>query len=374
MARNSVNPFFGTHSETHVHQPSLKLAENGFAILQWGFILAAGGMLYYYAQSDGPVRDTLAEMFTIFVSIVLEALPFMLLGSLAGGVIEVFVPQEKLSSLLAQRKLSAVLIAAGMGLVFPVCECAIIPVVRRLLRKGIPFSAAVAYLLAGPLVNPIVAVSTAVAYMGEWRMVLLRLGFGYAIATGVGLWMSWFFEGKAVLRGEEGHGEHVHQQGSSCNCEDHLNLSHEHAEGNTQPITFWGRVLAAMGHASDDFLDVARFLVIGAFLAGVLRGLITESSIVGLMVGHPFVSIPLMMVVAMLLNLCSEADAFVAASFRNLIPLPGQMAFMVLGPMLDLKLLLMYSGVFQKKVILVLASTTFTAVLLGMIGLGSFTR
>jgi hypothetical protein len=129
-----------------------------------------------------------------------------------------------------------------------------------------------------------------------------------------------------------------------------------------------------MGHASDDFLDVARFLVIGAFLAGVLRGLIAESTIVGMMVGHPFVSIPLMMVVAMLLNLCSEADAFVAASFQNLIPLPGQMAFMVLGPMLDLKLLLMYSGVFRKRVILVLASTTFTTVLFGMIGLGIFMR
>lgn len=374
MAHNSVNPFSGTNAETHLHQPSLKLVGSGFSILQWGFVLAAGGLLAYYAQSDGPVRDTLAEMFTIFVSIVLEALPFMLLGSLAGGVIEVFVSQEKLSNLLAHRKLSAVLIAAGMGLVFPVCECAIIPVIRRLLRKGVPFYAAVAYLLAGPLVNPIVAASTAVAYMGDWRIVLLRLGFGYAIATGVGLCMSWLFEGKPVLRGEEGRDEHAHQYGSSCHGKDHLNLCHEQTEGNTQPATSGGRVLAAMGHASDDFLDVARFLVIGAFLAGVLRGLIAESTIVGMMVGHPFVSIPLMMVVAMLLNLCSEADAFVAASFQNLIPLPGQMAFMVLGPMLDLKLLLMYSGVFRKRVILVLASTTFTTVLFGMIGLGIFMR
>ena len=171
----------------------------------------------------------------------------MLLGSLAGGVIEVFVPQEKLSSLLARRKLSAILIAAGMGLLFPVCECAIIPVIRRLLRKGIPFSAAVAYLLAGPLVNPIVAASTAVAYMGEWRIVFLRLGFGYGIATGVGLWMSWLFEGKPVLSGEEGRDEHAHQHGSSCHGQDHRNLRHEQTEGNTQPITFWASALAAIG-------------------------------------------------------------------------------------------------------------------------------
>ena len=119
MSRNPVHPLSGTHSETHLHQPSLTLPGNHFAILQWGFVLVAGGLLCYYARSEGPARDALAEMFTIFVSIVLEAMPFMLLGSLAGGVIEVFVPREKLSSLLAHRKLSAVLIAAGMGLDAP---------------------------------------------------------------------------------------------------------------------------------------------------------------------------------------------------------------------------------------------------------------
>ena len=109
-------------------------------------------------------------------------------------------------------------------------------------------------------------------------------------------------------------------------------------------------------------------LVIGAFIAGFLRATINQDVYLAY-ASHPLIAIPLMMGLALVLNLCSEADAFVAASFRGMLPLSGQLAFMVMGPMLDAKLLLMYLGLFRKRVVLVLAASIVLAVLIASLAL-----
>ena len=116
------------------------------------FLLLAFSLVLFFR--DRPQFHTLG---IIFVSIVLEAFPFMLLGTLIGGFIEVFVSQETITRFLPERRWWSVFIAAGLGVIFPVCECAIVPVIRRLLKKGVPLSAAIAFLLGGPIVNPLVA-------------------------------------------------------------------------------------------------------------------------------------------------------------------------------------------------------------------------
>ena len=347
-------------------RPSTASVKSG-AALQWGFVVLSLGLLLYYMLPVTPGKKALADIFTIFLSIVLEALPFMLIGSLAGGFIEEFVPREKLTHVLSDRKVSSVFIAAGMGLIFPVCECAVIPVVRRLLKKGVSFSAAVAYMLAGPIVNPIVAGSTAVAYMGEWQVVALRLVSGFVIALVVGFSMGHLFKGTEALKDAADQEESCHSDSHGCGCGHPDHDDHPCAEGSGPGSKLQGRLVSAFQHAGDDFLDVARFLVMGAFFAGVLRGLIAESTVLGMMVNAPFAAIPLMMILAMALNLCSEADAFVAASFRSIIPFSGQLAFMVLGPMLDVKLLLMYLGIFRHRAIVSLASMTFLLTFLIMV-------
>ncbi|MFZ5953458.1 MAG: permease, partial [Candidatus Rifleibacteriota bacterium] len=166
-------------------------------------------------------RSTELRTFSlIFISILFEALPFMLLGSLAGGFIEEFVPRDKLTELMPSGSKKAVFLSALVGFIFPVCECAIVPVVRRLLRKGVPFSAAVAYLLAGPIVNPLVAASTAVAYFYNWKMVALRLGLGYLAAVSVGLIVNFLTSENNRLA----HDSRSCQAGCSCG-HDH---EHEH--------------------------------------------------------------------------------------------------------------------------------------------------
>ena len=135
------------------------------------FFLAAA-LVFLPSGSESGALNSLA---IVFISIVLEAIPFMLIGSLVGGLIEAFVSRERMATFLPRKGWLTVCVAAGAGIVFPVCECAVVPVVRRLIGKGLPLSAAIAYLLGGPIVNPIVAASTTLAYAFDWRIVILRM-------------------------------------------------------------------------------------------------------------------------------------------------------------------------------------------------------
>ena len=312
----------------------------------------AVAVLVFLMGKTSPWKDLVDNISINFLAIIVEALPFMLIGSLAGGIIEIFVSVEWIDRIFRQRKTRAIFLAGGMGLFFPVCECAIVPVVRRLLGKGVPFGAAITFLLAGPIVNAIVAASTAIAYSFDWRFVIIRLVSGYSIAVVVGLLLGHFFNRENALVS-------AWSKASPCAC------GHDHDD---MPLPLSLRFRHALEHASDDFFDVGRYLVIGAFITALLRSSVPMATFSSLM-GSPWLAIILMMAMAVILNLCSEADAFIAASFRDLLPGSAQMAFMVMGPMLDIKLILMYFSVFRKRVIVSLIVAVTTTVLLAMLGL-----
>ncbi len=299
----------------------------------------------------GPKAGPYNALATIFASIVLEALPFMLFGAFVGGLIEAFVSRERMASLLPRAPLATICIAAAMGLVFPVCECAVVPVVRRLLGKGLPFSAAVAYLLAGPIVNPIVAASTLLAYGFDWEIAGLRLSFGYVIAVAVAAILGRLFPGRSALR--EGL-DSLPVPACSCGCEGISLKPFSQVTDAVSTPSAGTRLRHALRHGAADFLGVGHYLIIGAFVAALAQTFVDRSMLLD-MLEMPFISVLLMSGLAVALNLCSEADAFIASSFRGLVPLPGQMAFMLTGPMFDLKLLLMYQIIFRKRAILALS-------------------
>ena len=338
------------------------------------FIITAIFFLPTKADS-GP----LTSLAIVFVSIVLEAIPFMFIGALAGGIVDAFVSRDRMTSLLARRGWLTVCLTAMMGMIFPVCECAVVPIVRRLVRKGLPPSAAIGYLLGGPIVNPIVAASTALAYKLDWQVVALRLILGYAIAVTIGLLMGRLFSKETAIKAEIATaGEPL----CACGCTHPVGELSAPAGGHlpSQPAgqdikpaclctghatdtdSFFSKVGRAFRHAADDFLEVGHYLVIGAFIAALAQTYIERSFFLN-MAGTPAFSVLLMMSLAFSLNLCSEADAFIASSFRALMPLSAQMAFMLTGPMLDLKLLLMYQSVFQSRAIVMLAALIVMAVL-----------
>jgi uncharacterized membrane protein YraQ (UPF0718 family) len=340
------SPFFDStigrrdHSQTKSSRKAL--------LTQLLFVIVAFILLIFFRD-----RAQFHTLGIIFVSIVLEALPFMLLGTFIGGFIEVFIPAEKITQWIPEQRWWTVFIGAGFGLIFPVCECAIVPVVRRLLHKGVPLSAAIAFLLGGPIVNPLVAASTAVAYLGDWSIVIRRMIFGYLIAVAVGLFMDLVFTKAKAVRSEV------------YSFQNHLNTAT--ISGHGSPAVLGAKLGLAVSHAANDFFDIGRFLVIGAFFAGVLQTLVPRQAF-AVVVDTPALSILIMMMMAVVLNLCSEADAFVAASFRSsLVPLSAQLAFMILGPMLDIKLILMYLKVFRIRAIAALTAFTFVAVFFSMI-------
>ncbi len=321
--------------------------------LQYFFLLLVLFTIGFHTRSESFTTFSI-----IFSAIVLEALPFMLLGTLIGGFVEVFLSQKQLIRFLPKNKRLSIVAAAFMGIFFPVCECAIVPVVRKFIQKGMPLGAAVSFLLGGPIVNPLVFSSTLVAYSFSVEIAFLRVGLGVCIAITVGMLIhSLIKEDQALLLSSARSGFDCHNNG--CN---HNHMLFEN-------LSLVKKIRAALYHGAVDFYDIGRFLIIGAFIAAALQTLVARQTFLSMTSG-PILAIVAMMALAVILNLCSEADAFIAVSFKPLgLPLSAQMAFMVLGPMLDIKLILMYMSVFTRKMILILIFNICQVVFLVMVAM-----
>src|SRR5215213_3576990 len=105
------------------------------------------------------------DFIVLFSSVLWEAMPFIVLGAVIAGVLEEYLPQQLITRVLPRKVLPAVMVGGLLGLIFPMCECGIVVVMRRLLRKGLPLSCCIAYMLAGPILNPVVLFSTAIAFI-----------------------------------------------------------------------------------------------------------------------------------------------------------------------------------------------------------------
>jgi uncharacterized membrane protein YraQ (UPF0718 family) len=281
-------------------------------------------------------------------------MPFIVLGALIAGILEELLPQRLVARLIPRRRGLAIAASALLGLIFPMCECGIIPVMRRLLRKGVPLSCCTAYLLAGPIINPIVMLSTWVAFTGPGRtigslgMTSLRVGFAYLVAVGASLIVERQFR----------------KYGSSLLAP--LAVADTAAgkdESETERKPWWKRIGNISETALHDFVDITVFLILGALLAAFARTMFTNEQIEAMSRNHPVLAIGAMMGLAVVLCLCSEADAFVAASFITMRP-AAKLAFLVLGPMLDLKLYMMYTRVFRQRLIWTIISAVVIQVFL----------
>jgi uncharacterized membrane protein YraQ (UPF0718 family) len=279
----------------------------------------------------------------VFSSLLIEAMPFILLGAVVSAAIEVFVPARAFDRLAAlPRPLQ--LPACGLaGFAFPVCECGSVPVARRLASKGLSVGGAVTFMLAAPILNPIVLISTWVAYRGRdilWPMVIGRATLGLIVAVTVG-WVV-----------------------SRHDSVDFLRPTPEDAGPDPEHET-GPRSRAFFGHIAGDFIFMSRFLVVGAAAAATLQTFVPQS-IIGSVANTPVVALLAMMALAFVLSLCSESDAFVAASFVQ-FGLGAQLAFLVFGPMLDTKLGFLYSGAFSTRflrtVVIVVTAVTLAGTL-----------
>jgi uncharacterized membrane protein YraQ (UPF0718 family) len=265
---------------------------------------------------DGPSVRIAA---TVFVAVCVQALPFLVLGVLVSGLVAAWGTPAVLGRLLPRRPGLAVPVAALAGAVLPGCECASVPVARRLIGQGLPDAAALAFLLAAPAVNPVVLVATAVAFPGEPRMVLARFAGSLGTALVIG-WL-WTRFGRA-----EWIAERVRRR--------------VHAEGGRRWVV-WCET------ARHDLVEAGGFLVLGGLTSAVLNVAVPAPWLTGL-AGHLLAGIVVMALLAVLLALCSEADAFVAASLGAL-PLLPRLVFLVVGPAVDVKLCALQAGTFGRR-------------------------
>jgi hypothetical protein len=238
--------------------------------------------------------------------------------------------------------------AALAGLAFPICECGSVPVARRLAQRGLMPSAAVTFMLAAPVINPVVIASTFVAYRGRsttWTMVGGRFLLGMLVAIAVG----WVVGGRST------------GQLLKPNPEE----AHEHLTHLARPEARWRRFFV---HLGNDFLFMGRYLILGATIAAAIQTFL-PASVLTSVADVPVVSIIVMMGLAAALSLCSESDAFVAASFVQFGP-SAQLAFLVSGPMVDAKLVPLYAGTFRRGFVHALVVGVFAATLVGTLWVG----
>ncbi|HSL09793.1 MAG TPA: permease [Actinomycetota bacterium] len=284
----------------------------------------------------------LRNFLIVFGSLLVEAVPFVVLGAFVSAGIEVLVPASAFARIGRLPRSMQAPAAALAGVTFPVCECGSVPVARRLVAKGLAPSAAVTFMLAAPIVNPVVVASTFVAYRGRdtlWVMVGGRFLLGLVVAIVVG-WVIGARRPEDLLR--------------------RAPALEAHEVDAAEPR--WRRFA---GHLSGDVVFMARFLIIGAAIAAAIQTFVPQTIVDGL-ASLPVLSLVAMMGLAFLMSLCSESDAFVAASFVSFGPGP-QLAFLVFGPMVDTKLTALYIGTYSRgffrTVLVTVAATTLVATL-----------
>ncbi|QAY67657.1 permease [Paenibacillus protaetiae] len=293
---------------------------------------------------------TFLQLNTIFLSMVMEAIPFILLGVLLSGFIQIFVTERFIARIMPKNRVLATLVGCGIGLFFPSCECGIVPITRRLMGKGMPLHAAVAFMLTGPVINPIVLFATYIAFGNDWRMVGIRGFTALGVAFCTAIILGYMFK-KTPLRFPEESAAAI--------------------EASVAPVRRpWGmQIKDVLSHAVDEFFSVGKYLVLGAFIAAAMQTFIPTTTLLH-MGSNPVTSSLVMIGLAFTMSLCSEADAFIASSFRTTFSTGALSAFLVYGPMIDIKNTLMLTAAFRGKFVAWLIGLVTVFTLIGSLIVG----
>lgn len=295
----------------------------------------------------------LGDVLMAFLSILFEGAPYIMIGTMLSGLIDAFLPAKLLDRVLPKNKVIATFMAGFLGLIFPVCECAVVPVIRRLVKKGLPLSCALTYMLSAPIMNPIVAVSTLTAFkefesitgwatLGNASMTIARLSLGYMVAVMVGL-IVLLFKPTQILK--------------KSVADSIENTTAEAAHGHASKSSFNSKLVHAMRTAMGDFLDTGMYFTGGVIITSFFNTQLNES-ILNSVAGKEYMAIPAIMGLSFILSLCSTSDAFIAAPMAA-FSMAAKLAFLVFGPMMDIKLMFMYSAVFKRRMVIALLLGTF---------------
>lgn len=297
--------------------------------------LSAGIAVFYLISFLGLSIPTSV---TVFLGTWLQAIPFLLLGILLSSIIQVFVSTDFIRRIFPKNLLGGMLFGLFGGFFMPICDCASIPVFRSLVRKGVPLPAAVTFMTAAPVINPVVMLSTYYAFGGNVRIMLARVVLGIVCSALIGL----FF----VRRKDSIFVSQLTQAACAC-CQ-------VYNAGN-RPISKLKQLAA---HFRNELFEVAKYLLMGIGVSTFFQMALGDNFA---QLGSPGLlkSMLLMMAMAFLLSLCSSSDAVIGKNMGASFPLGAVMGFMVFGPMMDIKNLILMSANLSKRFIVKLAIVIF---------------
>ncbi|WBW97357.1 permease [Oceanirhabdus sp. W0125-5] len=305
----------------------------------------------------------------IFMSIIMEGFPFILLGSFISSLIHLFVSEKTIKRILPQKNILGIMVAGLLGIIFPVCECAIVPIVRRLIKKGLPIHIAITFMISVPIVNPIVMVSTYYAF-SNISTAILRSGMGYLCACIIGIIILILGDKKALKQKKITKGNMIkkkkvvfsHSYDCSCShCNEELNSNEKSVKPKIRQTSIKSMFVEIVHHTNEELKTIGKYFTIGALLSAMFQVIISRD-VITMVGGNTVISISIMLALAFMLSLCSEADAFIAKTFASSFTSGSVMAFMILGPMIDLKNTLILSSSFKGKFIAKLIFIIFSVV------------
>lgn len=321
-------------------------------------------LMLYFFSSNAPgsiLNNPKLQIFkTMFISILLEAMPFILIGVFISALLQVFVSEQTIRKMIPKNPVLGIMTASIIGIIFPICECGMVPVIRKLIKKGMPLFAATTFILVGPILNPIVFWSTHTAFRNRPDIVYSRMGLAFLVALAIGLIIYRF------VKGDELRDSQTIQQ-SSVKREKKENVKghneHVHTHEGHHPLKS-NKLIEVMSHTTSEFFEMGKYLLFGAMLVGIMQTFIGQGTLAILGQGE-ISSNFLMMTLGFILSLCSTSDAFVAQSFATTFSKGSLVAFMVFGPMINLKAMMMMMVVFRTRFVFILGTLVFVFVFAG---------
>lgn len=277
----------------------------------------------------------------VFIGILMQAVPFLLIGAFVSALLQVFIPDETLVRLFTAHKWFGFPLAVILGFFFPVCDCGVVPIASRLTQKGVPLPEAMVFMLAAPAVNPVTILSTLYAFPGQPQYVLYRIGFGILISLISGSILGLTHQKSSLVLSDG--------STAACSC----------GSGGCAPRHSgkMGKMEAAFMTAGREFIGMGHYIIVGSLLCAILQQAVPASLFQN--TGTAIVPIFLMLLAAFFMSVCSTSNAFIGRSFLNVFPPTAVLAFIVMGPMLDLSNLFMLSANFKKKFVVRLTVTLF---------------
>ena len=282
--------------------------------------------------------DIIQNTAIIFVAIFLETLPFLIFGALISSVVERYISDEMIVSLIPKNVILGSITGIFLGFFLPACDCAVIPVSKRLIKKKVPVNVAVSFMLASPIINPVVLLSTYTAfYLIDPSIFYLRVALGIVIALVIGIIMGLMFKDN-IIKDDNNHHHCCH---------------HDHSKK-----CFKNDIIFILKHACTDLFGVLKFLILGAIIASLVQTVLPKDILL-IFSDHKILSIITLMVFGYLISLCSTSDSFVGKSLLNNFSKSSVVAYLLLGPMIDVKNTFVLFGNYSKKFVITLISLIF---------------